>query len=209
MLPYGYEVVRQNVLCPKCLTLERHRIMWLFLKNKTGFFTDSLKVLHIAPEQCFHSKFKKLKNLDYTTADMFSPLADVKLDVQDMPFGENTYDMVICNHVLEHVEDDKKAMQEIKRVLKPGGFAIMQVPLDFNKATTFEDPTVTDPEERKRLFLQYDHLRLYGRDYPEQVKRQGFEIKDDDYLQAFNDNEKEYYCLPGNDYMYAFYKPAT
>ena len=119
------------MLCPKCLSLERHRLLWLYLKNRTEFFTAKLKVLHVAPEQCFFKTFRNMKNLVYLTADLESPLADMKLDIQDMPFPENEFDVIICNHVLEHVPDDRKAMHEIFRVLKKGGFAILQVPTSY------------------------------------------------------------------------------
>ena len=143
-------------MCPGCLALERHRLLWLYLNEKTSFFTQENKVLHIAPEQCFHDKFKKLENLDYKTADLESPLADYLCDVQNMPFEENHYDVVICNHVLEHVPDDIKAMKEILRILKPGGYAILQVPADFSRDKTFEDDSITDRKERTRIFGQYD-----------------------------------------------------
>ena len=134
-LPYGHNIIRENILCPRCLSLERHRLMWLFLNNKTDFFTARHKVLHVAPEQCFYSRFKKLKNLNYVTADLESPIADVRLDIQNMPFTDGEFDVVICNHVLEHVEDDNKAMSEILRVLKTGGFAIMHVPMNSGLTT--------------------------------------------------------------------------
>jgi SAM-dependent methyltransferase len=163
-LPYGYHNVRASVLCPGCFSLERHRLIWLFLKNKTRFFEKELDLLHIAPEQCFYKKFKKLKNLRYITADMDSPLADVKLDVQNMPFDDNRFDMVICNHVLEHVKDDLLAMREILRVLKPGGIAILLVPFLLDMPVTYEDPSITDPDERLKHFMQKDHYRIYGSD---------------------------------------------
>ena len=147
--PYGYgEHQRENALSPGTNSLERHRLLWLFLKEETDFLSAPKKVLHIAPEQCFYGRFRKMKNLDYTTADLDSPLADIKLDVQNMQLEDNTFDVVFCNHVLEHVPDDLKAMKEIYRVLKPGGMAIMQVPLNPSMAKTHEDPTITDPEER-------------------------------------------------------------
>ncbi|MDX1783399.1 MAG: class I SAM-dependent methyltransferase, partial [Aequorivita vladivostokensis] len=127
-LPYGYETVRENVLSPGTLSLERHRLFWLYLQNETGFFTEKLKVLHFAPEQAFYKKFRKMKNLNYTTTDLNSPIADVKADICDLPFPDNEFDFIICNHVLEHIPDDTKAMQEIYRVLAPGGTAILQVP---------------------------------------------------------------------------------
>lgn len=205
-LPYGYNNVRQGVLCPGCFSLERHRLLWLFLKNKTGFFTDSLKVLHIAPEQCFYPRFRKMKNIIYTTADLNSPLADIKLDVQEMPFDDNTFDAVICNHVLEHVPDDRKAMREILRVLKPGGFAILQVPMDITLEKTYENPDIITPEEREIHFRQKDHLRLYGRDYLQRIKECGFYVRDRNYLEQLDDAVIKKYRLPSDEYMMAFYK---
>ncbi|MBN2349970.1 MAG: class I SAM-dependent methyltransferase [Bacteroidales bacterium] len=205
-LPYGHNIVRKNVLCPKCLSLERHRLIWLFLKNKTDFFSASLKVLHVAPEQCFIGRFKKLSNLNYITADLESPIADIKLDVQQMPFKSNEFDVVICNHVLEHVEDDTRAMSEILRVLKKGGFAILHVPVDFAMKTTREDPGITDPLERERLFRQKDHYRFYGTDYPERLKKVGFIIKDNNYLDMLDETAKDRYRLMSQEFMYAYYK---
>ena len=141
--------------------------MWLFLRDQTSFFTadTKLKVLHIAPEQCFLDIFRKQKNLDYTTSDLESPIADVKADICNLPFNENEFDVIFCNHVLEHITDDTKAMQELYRVLKPGGFGIFQVPQDVSRAKTFEDDTITNKKERAKIFGQYDHVRVYGRDY--------------------------------------------
>jgi len=205
-LPYGYERVREGALCPGCFSLERHRLLWLYLQRKTGFFTEKLKVLHIAPEQCFHSRFRKLHNLDYTTADLESPLADVKLDIQNMPFEEDVFDIIICNHVLEHVEDDKKALSEIYRVLKKDGFAILQVPADFSLVQTYENSSVTSEADRKRHFGQKDHLRLYGSDYSQRVRNAGFRILEDNFLNSLNMREIKKYMLPENEYLVAFYK---
>ena len=139
-LPYGRINPRENALCPNCLSLERHRLMWLYLKERTGFFKNGLHVLHIAPEACFIKRFEKIHGEKYITADIESPLAKVKMDIHQIPFEQNTFDVVLCNHVLEHVKDDIKAMNEIQRVLKPQGFAILQVPF-FNPVpdATFED----------------------------------------------------------------------
>jgi len=205
-MPYGYNIVRKNALCPRCFSLERHRLLWLFLKNKTLFFSDSLKVLHVAPEQCFYDRFRKLDNIDYTTADLESPLADIKLDIQKMPFEDNLFDVVICNHVLEHVPDDKRAMREIFRVLKPGGFGILQVPMDISKEKTHEDPSIVDPHEREVHFRQKDHYRLYGRDYLERIKEAGFSIREGNYIVQLDKQTIERYRLPEDEYMMAFYK---
>ena len=111
-LPYGYENQRENVLSPSTLSLERHRLLWLYLKNETDFFTTKKKVLHMAPEQCFLNRFKDLEH-EYITADLNSPIADIKADITDLPFKENTFDIIFCNHVLEHIPDDTKAMKEL------------------------------------------------------------------------------------------------
>jgi len=206
LLPYGYNVIRKGVLCPRCFSLERHRLLWLFLKNRTCFFSDPLKVLHVAPEQCFYKRFRRLDNLEYTTADLESPLADVKLDIQQMPFDDNTFDVVICNHVLEHVQDDRRAMREILRVLKPGGFGIMQVPMDMSVEKTHEDPSITDPLEREKHFRQKDHYRFYGRDYLERIKETGFYIQNSNYLDQLDEETIQRFRLPRDEYMMAFWK---
>ena len=150
-LPYGYGKQRKNALSPSTLSLERHRLMWIFLRDETTFFTSEkkLKTLHIAPEQCFLDIFRKQQNLDYTTSDLESPIADVKADICDLPFDDNSFDVVFCNHVLEHITDDTKAMQELFRVLKKGGFGIFQIPQDLSRATTFEDDTITDRKDTR------------------------------------------------------------
>lgn len=179
-LPYGYEQQRENVLSPSTLSLERHRLLWLFLKDHTSFFTAPHKVLHFAPEQAFYSRFKKLKNLDYTTTDLNSPLADVKADICNLPFKDNSFDFILCNHVLEHIPDDKKAMAELYRILQPGGTAILQIPQDLKREKTFEDNSITDPKERAKIFGQYDHVRVYGRDFFDQLRSIGFKVEEVD-----------------------------
>ncbi len=194
-LPYGYQSQRKNALSPSTFSLERHRLLWLYLKNKTSFFSAKLKVLHIAPEQCFLKIFKKQKNLDYITADLYSPIADVKADICNLPFANNSFDVVFCNHVLEHIEDDKKAMSELYRVLKPGGMGIFQVPQDLNREKTYEDFTITDPKERAKHFGQYDHVRVYGRDYFNKLRAAGFSVKEVDYTQIIDKLLLEKFCL--------------
>ncbi len=177
-LPYGYGKAMDNRLCPYCLSLERHRLIWLYLKQRSNFFEAPLKVLHFAPEQPFLKRFKALKNLDYTTADLDSPIADLHLDVANIDLPDDQYDVVICNHVLEHVNDVNKAFSEIKRILKPGGWAILMVPINPD-VDTWEDPSITDPEERKRCFGQYDHVRQFGRDYAQVLEKAGFTVDAD------------------------------
>lgn len=194
-LDYGYVVQRKNVLSPSTLSLERHRLLWLYLKNETSFFTKPLKVLHFAPEQCFLKRFRALNNLDYTTTDLFSPIADVKADICNLPFEDNSYDMILCNHVLEHIPDDTKAMQELYRVMKPRGWGVFQVPQDLNRDITFEDDTITDRKERTKIFGQYDHVRVYGRDYFNKLRSIGFKVEEVAYTATFTDAEIKKYCL--------------
>lgn len=194
-LPYGYENVRENVLAPGTLSLERHRLFWLYLKNETNFFTKKQRVLHFAPEQAFYKRFKKLKNLDYTTTDLNSPLADVKADICNLPFEDNSYDFIFCNHVLEHIPDDTKAMQELYRVLAPGGIGIFQIPQDLSRATTFEDDSIFDKKERATIFGQYDHVRIYGRDYFDKLRNIGFKVEEVDYTKTLSEEEINKYCL--------------
>jgi SAM-dependent methyltransferase len=179
-LPYGYGQQRENVLSPSTLSLERHRLLWLYLKEHTTFFTAPHKVLHFAPEQAFYKRFRKLGNIKYTTTDLNSPLADVKADICNLPFEDNSFDFILCNHVLEHIPDDTKAMQEIFRVLSPGGTAILQIPQDLNREKTFEDNSITDPARRARIFGQYDHVRVYGRDYFNKLREVGFRVEEVD-----------------------------
>lgn len=188
-LPYGYENQRENVLAPGTLSLERHRLLWLYLKNETSFFTENLKVLHFAPEQAFYKRFKNLKNLDYTTTDLNSPLADVKADICNLPFDDNIFDFILCNHVLEHIPDDTQAMHELYRILKPGGTGIFQIPQDLSREKTFEDNSITNPKERAKIFGQYDHVRVYGRDYFDKLRSVGFTVDEVDYTTQFSEEE--------------------
>ena len=202
LLPYGRLKPRENAIAPDSLSLERHRLMWLFLKNKTNFFTDNLKFLHIAPEYCFIKIFKGMKNLDYLTADLISPWADVKMDVHDIPFEENTFNVVICNHVLEHVDDADKVMKEFYRVMKPGGWGIFQVPIDYNNSVTIEDRSVTDPRERERLYWQSDHLRLFGRDYGDKLTAAGFKVTESNFINEIDPKLVVRYALDKNEIVY-------
>ena len=208
-LPYGRLESRPNALCPSSLSLERHRLLWLYLQNKTNFFTDPIKLLHIAPEICYTDAFKNLKNLEYITGDIESPLATVKMDVLDIPFDENSFDVVFCNHVMEHVESDIKAMKEILRVLRPGGWAIMQSPVYNYLEETLEDPTITDPSERERIYGQNDHLRKYGKDYGDRIRSAGFEVKEDDYLNELDEETRKWYALPEEEIIFFGKKPQS
>ncbi len=198
-LPYGYNNIRDNALSPGSLSLERHRLLWLYLQNETQIFKKKFKVLHVAPEQAFYKKFIKLNNLDYVTFDMNSPIAKIKGDICNLPFSENQFDFVLCNHVLEHVNDDIAAMLELFRVLKKNGVAILQVPIDLTKNKTYEDSTITDKKERKKAFGQYDHVRIYGKDYFERLEKSGFNVEKNFYSKNFSDEEIYKYGINKNE----------
>jgi predicted SAM-dependent methyltransferase len=205
-LPYGYESQRSNVLSPSTLSLERHRLLWLYLQNETDFFTTPKKVLHFAPEQAFYKLFKNQKNLEYTTTDLYSPLADVKADICNLPFKDNSYDFILCNHVLEHIPDDTRAMQELYRVLKPGGVGIFQIPQDLNRAATFSDDTIVDQNERAKIFGQYDHVRIYGRDYFQKLRSIGFTVIEENYTAKISPELVKKYCLANGEIIPVCYK---
>ncbi|HOA10599.1 MAG TPA: class I SAM-dependent methyltransferase [Tenuifilaceae bacterium] len=207
LLPYGRNVVRPNALAPHSMSLERHRLIWLYLRERTDFFTAPHSLLHIAPEYCFLKPFRKLGNIEYVTADLISPWADVKLDVQAMPFPSSQFDVVICNHVLEHVQSDIKAMGEIYRVLKPGGFAILQVPIDISREKTLEDPSINTPELREQYYLQRDHQRLYGRDYADRLRSVGFRVDENHFVDELPLNLVERYALPVGEVLFICNKP--
>ena len=200
-LPYGYVKIRPNVLSPGTLSLERHRLIWLYLKKETEFFQTPSKVLHMAPEKAFISRLKKLSHLDYISCDIESPLADIKADICALPFNDNSFDWILCNHVLEHIPSDTKAMQELYRVLKPGGKALLQVPLDPKRDTTFEDNSITDKATRTKIFGQYDHVRVYGKDYFEKLRAIGFRVNELQFGKTLSKDERTRYAIVKTEYI--------
>lgn len=200
-LDYGYHTIRKNVLSPGTLSLERHRLLWLYLKRETTFLEERIKVLHVAPEQAFYKIFKSIDHWDYTTTDLNSPLADVHSDLCDLPFKDQEFDLIFCNHVLEHIPDDIKAMSELFRVLKSGGSAFLQVPLEQDRPDTYEDDSITDPGERARIFGQYDHVRIYGKDYFTRLESVGFQTTALDYTASLSPQEIATYALPPGEWL--------
>ena len=147
-----------------------------------------------------------MKNLNYTSADLFSPIVDVKADILDLPFEDESYDIVFCNHVLEHIQDDRKAMSELYRVMRKGGWGILQVPMKTSLQETYEDFSVTDPKERQRLFGQYDHVRWYGMDYFQTLESVGFEVEVNFYSRTFSEADRKKYGLMENEILPVVYK---
>lgn len=206
-LPYGYGKVREDALCPKCLSLERHRLLWHYLMNNDSE-RERIKnlptILHIAPEVCLMREFKRIylsAPQNYITADLESPLADMHFDVQQIPMADSSVDIIICNHLLEHVESDHKALKEMYRIMRSGCMGVMLAPIDYTLETTFEDDTITDPKQRAEVFGQYDHRRIYGKDYLERLRAAGFEAFEIDYAAEFSDSDRTKFSF-GSDKLY-------
>ena len=201
-LPYGYVTSREDALCPRCLALERHRMIWLWIERNTTLCSELPRLLHIAPEVSLMRHFRRMYrgSDNYITADLESPLADMHFDVQQIPLATSSIDVIICNHLLEHVEDDRAAMRELWRVMRPGGWGIMLVPEDRSRESTFEDDSITDARERTRLFGQYDHRRIYGRDYDLRLREAGFEVERIDVAATLTPEEQELFRV-GSDHL--------
>ncbi len=207
-LPYGYVTSRSNALCPNCLSLERHRLLWLYLERECDIDSGAATILHIAPEVSLIGKFNKIyrKNSNrYVTADLESPLAKIHFDVEQIPLENNYADVIICNHLLEHVSDDRAAMRELYRVMKSGGWGVMMCPVEYDRPTTFEDDTITDKKERSRIFGQYDHRRIYGLDYADRLREAGFKVEPIDYAATLDKAEVERFALC-HDWVYVVRK---
>jgi len=182
---------RPNATCPVCGSLERHRMLWTFFQQETNLFSEvSKRMLHIAPEPCFSAPLSRCPSIDYLSADLMTP-AMVQMDITDIQFPDDSFDVIYCSHVLEHVPEDRKAMKELARVLKSSGWAILQVPM--GDQPTYEDPSITDPEERTRLFGQSDHVRRYGPDYKNRLEESGFKVSVIAYLDQFNSENRHLY----------------
>lgn len=205
-MPYGYVGSRDNALCPNCMALERHRLFWIFLNRKTDLFTSHPKLLHIAPERCFMGRLERLLGDNYVTADLESPLAKVKMDIQDIPFDDGSFDVIFCNHILEHVEDDRKAMSEMFRVMRSGGWGIMLCPVNHSREVTYEDATITDEAARELAFGQRDHVRDYGRDYPQRLEQAGFSVQSIDYIKQLSPEQIKKSAVRG-EVIYLVHKP--
>lgn len=179
-VPHG-RTQRRNARCRECGSLERHRLVWAYLELESDLFRGGRKrVLHIAPEPVIRERLEGHPQIEYLSGDLRPGKAMVAMDITAMPWGNGSFDFILCSHVLEHVPDDRRAMSELLRVLRPGGWAILAVPI--RGEYTYEDPSITSPEERARHFGQADHVRKYGsRDFPERIRSVGFEVTADPF----------------------------
>jgi predicted SAM-dependent methyltransferase len=189
-------------VCPYCALHSRHRLLWHYLREKTGLWNKPLRVLHFAPEYPFWKALRKQNNVRYVPVDMASGLADVRLDIQDLPFRADSFDVIICSHVLEHIVNDRQAMSELYRVLKSGGWSVVLVPVDYSRETTFEDIKAVTSEERLRLFGQDDHVRIYGKDFFGRLASAGFEVETVRYADELGDELRKRYGLMKHEHIF-------
>lgn len=197
---------RKNAWCPNCESLERHRLLWMFFEKKTSLYSGNCRLLHIAPETIFYKLFEKKSGIDYYPADKFNTLYPEKtkyMDILEIDQPDESFDAVICNHVFQYIEEDAKAMSELFRVLKKGGWAVMQVPINKKLDKTHEDPTITDPLERERVFGLKEHVRFYAPDYADRLRKAGFTVQAIDYTSEFSDADIfKYGFWKGDDIYY-------
>lgn len=194
---------RPNALCYKCHSLERHRLVYMYLKNETSFFESKIEVLHFAPEKCLHDVIRQHPDIHYQTADLMTTYIDAigvmpdhVMSVTDIKFPDNSFDVVMCNHVFELVPDDAQGMREIYRVLKPNGYAIIQGAVNNLIEKTIETQTLT-PEERKKIAGAHQHVRRYGKDYKDRLTSAGFEVEVNQFVKSLD--YKHYGLMPDED----------
>jgi len=198
----GGTIKRANALCANCGALERHRLVWLYLLNETDLFSGVVRrrMLHVAPEPVLEQRLRDEPLLDYLSADLDAGAAQEQMDITDIRYPDDSFDVIYCSHVFEHVPDDALAMRELCRVLRPEGWAILQVPILLEH--TDEDPTLTDPEERLRRFAQRDHVRAYGADYADRLRAAGFTVREDPYAERIGPVRSRRYGLDAADVVH-------
>ncbi len=168
---------RPGAVCPGCGSHERHRALWLYLRDEVGVGERPLEMLHFAPEHALDMNLSGIEGLRRITADLDGEGVDRAVDITAMPFADASFDAVVCSHVLEHVGDDRAAMRELRRVLRPGGWAAVMVPIDPSLPATYEDASIVDPGDRERAFWQHDHVRLYSPDIAERLRQAGLAVR--------------------------------
>ena len=204
-------IIHKEVICPTCHCHERQRALWLYFQKNKNLINDGTRILHFAPEKQFKELFTS-KDTEYHTAD-FNPGdyadADEKIDIQDIPYDDNYFDLILCSHVLEHVPDDMRALRELRRVLKPQGIALIMVPMNgvsynlpYDEFKTLEKDEYNTPELREKHYGQFDHLRLYGADFKQRIFESGFELLGEDFIKNLGLETIERYALVRNEKIY-------
>lgn len=186
---------RKNAMCPGCASLERHRLLYLYLQNEINLSNRKIKILHFAPEYPLQKIFKKTYGKNYLSTDIEHPDAMLHADITNMPLDNNSFDLIICNHVLQEIPDDKKAMRELFRILKKGGTAIITIPKNKKAKETFENQGEINNKDRKKLYGYYGAIRIYGDDFIKRLKDSGFKVKTIDYIKVFAEKKISKYGL--------------
>lgn len=192
----------RNLMCPWCLSLERHRLLWLYIIDKTEILAKPIRLLHLAPEYPLYQAFRAAPNIRCVTGGLDASFIQVAMDLVHTPLKNDLFDVIICSHVLEHILEDVAAMRELCRVLKPGGLGFLQSPLDDNREVTFEDPQCLTPEDRARTFGQSDHVRIYGLDYKDRLEEAGFTVRVDGYVKTLPPEIITRYGLVATENLY-------
>lgn len=200
---------RPDAICPGCGAHERHRGLWLYLRDRLRPGREPLRLLHFAPEYALRGPIEAIEGIDYVTADLDPAGVDVQLDITDMPFGDDSFDAIVCSHVLEHVPDDRSAMAELARVLRPGGWLLVLVPLDPHSERTHEDPEVRTPEDREREFLQRDHVRLYAPDIADRLRGAGLVVRAERLADALSEGAVARHGLLADETVFHCTVPAS
>jgi SAM-dependent methyltransferase len=205
----GAHVRLREIVCPGCGALERHRLLWLYLVERTDLLTRSQRMLHVAPEVTLLRALRRVPRLCYVAIDLRAQVADARMDLQSIAFADRSFDAILCSHVLEHVPNDRRALGELFRVLRPGGWAILQSPVDHGLSTTLEVPAITSPRERERLYGQHDHWRLYGADYRTRLEAAGFFVEVSAYAADLAPERIERSRLNPQELIYRCTRPTT
>jgi SAM-dependent methyltransferase len=191
-----------NRLCPHCSSADRQRLMILYLQDELGIVAKPLRMLHFAAEYCYFRRFRRMPNVAYIAADLDPPRGAVRMDITNIALDSDSVDVVICSHVLEHVQEDVQAMRELRRVLRPGGTALIMGPVDYARPSTYEDPTIVTPEARLAAFNQNDHVRIYGADFDDRLREAGFTVDANRYARSLPDAVIERHGLLEDEIVY-------
>jgi SAM-dependent methyltransferase len=191
-----------DLLCPHCSAFGRQRLMLLYLQNELDLAHRPLKILHFAPEACMVRYFDRLPNLTYIGGDLDPPRGAIRLDITEIELDSDSVDVVLCSHVLEHVPADAQAISEMRRVLRPGGTALIMGPVEYDRSETYEDPSIVSPRARAVAFNQSDHVRIYGADFDDRLRAAGFALDANRYAQSLSDQEINRYGLDREEIIY-------
>lgn len=200
---------RSNAICPGCGAHERHRSLCLYLEQRTELGQRSMSLLHFAPEFALATRLRQIPDLEYVTTDLDPSVGELTLDITQLALEDESFDAIICSHVLEHVEDDRSAMRELHRVLRPGGWALVLVPLDLNRETTYEDSSIKTPDERREAFWQEDHVRLYSLDIADRLREAGLEVTTEYFADHLPPGDAERFGLSGPDIIFRCIRPPV